>query len=70
MQRGRGGGFWANGEAWGTCELCTTEDGTQVTLEVLYGSVGLRQLGVVDVGMIALDEMAVVRASESISWCL
>jgi hypothetical protein len=62
--------FWSNGDAWGTCEQRRIEDGTQVTLEVLRGSVGLRQLEVIDVGMVMLDAMVVIQESDSISWCL
>jgi hypothetical protein len=62
--------FWSNGEAWGTCEQRRTEDRTQVTLKVLHGSVGLRQLEVIDVGRITLGAMVVVQESDSISWCL
>jgi hypothetical protein len=39
-------------------------------LEVLHGSVGLRQLAVIDVGTVMLDEMVVVRESDSLSWRL
>jgi hypothetical protein len=62
--------FWSNGSAWGMCEQSRTEDGTQVTLTVLYGSVDLRQLKVVGVGTIALEAPMVMQESDSVSWCL
>jgi hypothetical protein len=62
--------FWSTGRAWGTCEQSRTGDGTQITLQVLHGSVALRQLEVIDVGTITLDAMVVVPESESISWSL
>ena len=42
----------------------------QVTVQVLYGSLVLRQVEVAGVGMVALDATVVVQESDSISWCL
>jgi hypothetical protein len=59
--------FWSNGEAWGICELREIGDGTQVTLEVLHGSLTLWQLEVEGVGTITLDAAVTVRKEESVS---
>jgi non-lysosomal glucosylceramidase len=62
--------FWANGEAWGTCELRRTGEGMQATVQVVHGSLALSELEVTGIGKLTLDAIAVVQASESISWCL
>jgi hypothetical protein len=62
--------FWSNGEAWGTCELRRMEEGVQVTLKVLHGSLALRELNVAGVGTVALEATVTVGEDESFSWCL
>ena len=62
--------FWSNGEAWGICEQRNTEEGVRVTVEVLHGSLALRQLEMSGVGTVALDATATVEEGESVLWRL
>ena len=62
--------FWANGGAWGTCEVRETGDGTQVAVEVLHGSLALKQLDVAGVGTVAPDARMTIGEGERVSWRL
>jgi hypothetical protein len=46
--------FWSNGETWGICELQRAGDALQITIEVLHGSLTLKQLESTGIGRLAL----------------
>jgi hypothetical protein len=62
--------FWSNGEAWGTCELWRKGEGMQATVQVLHGSLALRQLDVAGVGTVALEATVTVEEGENVPWRL
>ena len=60
--------FWSNGYAWGTCRQRAVEDGVQVGLQVLHGSLRLKRLEITGVGEITLEAPRTIEKGASVSW--
>jgi uncharacterized protein (DUF608 family) len=60
--------FWSNGYAWGTCKQQSIQDGTNVELDVLCGSLKLAQVELTNVGMVRLEPPVTLPSGKRASW--
>jgi len=60
--------FWANGYAWGTCEIEKRAEGADVALTVLHGALTLRRLTLVGFGQATLAAPRTLGEGESAVW--
>ena len=60
--------FWSNGAAWGTCRQRAADDGTEVVLQVLHGSLTLRHFELTGVAGFDLQPALVLDAGDSATW--
>jgi uncharacterized protein (DUF608 family) len=59
--------FWSNGYAWGTFAQKPDEQGREVELTVLHGSLTLRELGLGGSSSVSFEEPRQVKAGETLS---
>ena len=61
---GRSKVFWSNGSAWGTCLQTPTQDGVDVELAVLHGSLSVRRLTLDGVGSVENGRPKTIRKGQ------
>jgi len=59
--------FWSNGYAWGTCEQKSSKSGTTVKLDVLGGTLHLKQFALGDGAAVEIQDAKPFGAGESIT---
>ncbi|MGQ9629450.1 MAG: GH116 family glycosyl-hydrolase [bacterium] len=63
---GDGTYFWSNGYAWGTCKQRSSENGVNVTLSVLHGSLTLKRFALTGCGQIEFEKSRTITAGETV----
>jgi hypothetical protein len=58
--------FWSNGYAWGICTRTPMPDGVEVELNVLHGTLALRQLAITGVGAATFEPTRAIAAGEKL----
>jgi len=58
--------FWSNGYVWGSCTRTPVPDGVDVELNVLYGTLALRQLIITGVGAVTFELPRAIAAGEKL----
>ncbi len=58
--------FWSNGSTWGTCALQSLEEGVEVTIHVLYGTLHIQRLVITDVGQCTYDHVREIGRGEQV----
>jgi len=61
-----GWNLWSNGYVWGSCTRTPVPDGVDVELNVLYGTLALRQLIITGVGAVTFELPRAIAAGEKL----
>ncbi len=62
--------FWANGSAWGTCQLRQLDSGVKAELTVLHGTLTLKCFTVTEVGQADIDQPLTLDAGQTKTWTI
>jgi hypothetical protein len=54
--------FWSNGSAWGTVSQRRVRGATEIEIEVLHGTLKLREIGLRGVGVLRLPNLQTIRS--------